>query len=166
MDASTVETWLPMIDGDGQFEISDLGRVRTIGGKLRSMGTSSCGYSRLHRKRNGRTVATMLHRLVWRTFRGEIPKGLELNHKDGNKKNNALSNLELLTHRENMLHAYATGLYRNYKQPKRKLTAEQVREIRAAKPYPRYRCDLARKYGVVPNTITAILNRQSWRDEP
>jgi hypothetical protein len=40
---------------------------------------------------------------MWETFVGEIPKGQEIHHKDHNKLNNSLDNLELVTHRENIL---------------------------------------------------------------
>ena len=43
-----------------------------------------------------------VHRLVWETFNGEIPNGYEIDHFDGNKQNNALSNLQCVTHTENM----------------------------------------------------------------
>ena len=44
-----------------------------------------------------------LHRLVWTTFVGEIPKGLEIHHKNHNKSDNRLKNLALVTHKENMI---------------------------------------------------------------
>ena len=44
------------------------------------------------------------HRLVAQTFLGKIPKGKEVNHKDGDKHNNSLANLEYLTRSENQLH--------------------------------------------------------------
>lgn len=47
-----------------------------------------------------------VHRLVYETFVGDIPKGLEINHKDGNRSNNNVDNLEVLTHRENIEHSY------------------------------------------------------------
>lgn len=47
-----------------------------------------------------------VHRLVWETFVGEIPKGYEINHKDGNKANCALNNLELTSHSDNIKHSY------------------------------------------------------------
>lgn len=43
------------------------------------------------------------HRLVWETFNGVIPKGMDVDHKDGNKHNNRLENLQLLTRKENIL---------------------------------------------------------------
>lgn len=51
-----------------------------------------------------------VHRLVVESFLGEIPKGLVVNHIDGNKLNNRLSNLEVVTYSENMKHAYRLGL--------------------------------------------------------
>lgn len=48
-----------------------------------------------------------VHRLVWEAFNGPIPGRLEINHKDLDRSNNKLENLELLTHRENVNHAHA-----------------------------------------------------------
>lgn len=56
-----------------------------------------------------------VHRLVWETFNGGIPEGLIINHLDGNKKNNDLSNLELMTHSENIRHAFDSGLHDSWK---------------------------------------------------
>ena len=44
-----------------------------------------------------------LHRLVWEAFKGEIPKGYVIDHKNADKKDNRLDNLQLLTHQENAL---------------------------------------------------------------
>lgn len=46
------------------------------------------------------------HRLVAETFIGRIPKGLEVNHKDGDKHNNNPINLEYMTRSENLYHYY------------------------------------------------------------
>lgn len=57
--------------------------------------------------RDGVYVRRPVHRLVWEAFNGEIPGRLEINHKDLDRANNRLENLELLTHRENVNHAHA-----------------------------------------------------------
>lgn len=48
-----------------------------------------------------------VHRLVWEAFKGPIPDRLEVNHKNLDRSDNRLENLELLTHRENVNHAHA-----------------------------------------------------------
>lgn len=50
-----------------------------------------------------------IHRLVYETFVGKIPKGMVVDHIDGNRANNALTNLRLITQSENMFHAMEQG---------------------------------------------------------
>ena len=51
------------------------------------------------------------HRLIYEAFYGRIPEGYQINHKDGNKRNNNLDNMELVTNSENTQHGYDNGLY-------------------------------------------------------
>lgn len=60
----------------------------------------------------GRGNTKNIHRLVWEAFHGAIPPGFEVNHRNGDKTDNRLENLELVTRSENMAHAYASGLMR------------------------------------------------------
>jgi len=46
------------------------------------------------------------HRLIVETFIGKIPKKMEVNHMDGDKHNNCLNNLEIVTRHENLIHYY------------------------------------------------------------
>lgn len=68
------------------------------------------GYVRVTLHHNGRQVTKNLHRLVIETFKGLNDK--EVNHKDGNKLNNALSNLEYCDRVENAKHAANKSLYK------------------------------------------------------
>ncbi len=53
-----------------------------------------------------------IHRLVaMHIYGGVIPSNLHVNHIDGNTENNSLSNLEIVTHKENVAHAKKHGLY-------------------------------------------------------
>lgn len=57
---------------------------------------------------DGRRRTTFIHRLLAEVFLGGIPYGLEVNHKDGNKQNNHIANLELISHQENIRHSAYT----------------------------------------------------------
>lgn len=52
----------------------------------------------------------LIHVLVTVAFLGDCPNGKEVNHKNGDKSDNRLTNLEYVTHSENMKHAFASGL--------------------------------------------------------
>lgn len=79
-----------------------------------------------------------LHRLVATHF-VDNPNGYtEINHIDGNRYNNSASNLEWVSHKDNMLHAYKTELKSNHGElnPVRKLTADEARKIWAMRDLP------------------------------
>lgn len=105
-----------------------------------------------------------VHRLVALAFFGEIPEGMEVNHKDGVKRNNNVSNLEIITASENILHAFAIGLKTPQKgelHGQAKLTDEMVREIRAIKGCSQRA--IAAKFGVTQSIVWAILAGKIWR---
>lgn len=75
-----------------------------------SLSSDKDGYKLLIVRTKKKGFSRKIHRLIIETFVGKIPKGLEINHKDGDKTNNNLYNLETVTHIENMRHAYKMGL--------------------------------------------------------
>lgn len=78
--------------------------------KLANSATRS-GYLRLSWSSPGRarSLEARQHRVIWETFVGPIPPGYQINHKDLDKKNNRLENLEVVTPKENVRHAVAAG---------------------------------------------------------
>jgi hypothetical protein len=62
-------------------------------------------YVRFSPCKNGKYVKLAVHRAMWEAFIGPIPEGLEINHKNLDRADNRLANLELVTHRENIQHA-------------------------------------------------------------
>ena len=114
-----------------------------------------------------------LHRYVMECYLGRKLKSNELvHHKDGDKLNNHIDNLEYVTRSENILHAYKTGLetpQHGSKNGNSKLTESDVIQIRKyVKDYPgRYygRKTLAEKYGVSEAHIKDIVNnrRGIWK---
>ena len=77
------------------------------------------GYDIVDLCRNGKYTRRSVHRLMWESFNGPIEGRLEINHKDLDRSNNALDNLELITHQQNIQHAIdaykAKGLLRAVK---------------------------------------------------
>lgn len=67
------------------------------------------GYESVALRINKKTIVKSVHWLIAITFL-EYKEGLNVNHKDGNKRNNHITNLELVTRSENMKHAYKIGL--------------------------------------------------------
>lgn len=104
------ENWKDVAGYEGRYQVSDQGRVRGVTGKVLSPNRQNSGYHIVHLYLGGKATRkpALIHRLVAAAFvQGAGP---DVNHKDGDKKHNAASNLEWATKSENMLHAHATGL--------------------------------------------------------
>lgn len=112
------EIWMPVIGYEGWYEISNFGDVRRIaksrgavvGRVIAQTFNKYRGYYSvsLHKRRKTKRVA--IHILLMETFVGKRPEGYTINHKDGNKINNKLENLEYCTKSENSYHACLFGL--------------------------------------------------------
>lgn len=77
------------------------------------------GYFQIKLRSSGKRLNRYIHRLVWETFVGPIPEGYEINHIDHDKANNALSNLEVVTHSENLQKTFVKyGYYGSMNRPK------------------------------------------------
>ena len=98
------EQWRQSDFADGRYIISNLGRIinTTTGGFVKPMINNS-GYYKLS---NSFTKTNCyVHREVAKLFIGEIPEGFIVNHKDGNKLNNSVYNLEIISQSDNRNHA-------------------------------------------------------------
>lgn len=106
------ETW-KVIHLNTNYEVSNLGRVRNKKGLLLKPQKTEKGYLRVDLSKDGKTKHYKVHRLVASAFipnKNNLP---QINHKDENKQNNRVDNLEWCTHKENTQHAFKTGLYDN-----------------------------------------------------
>lgn len=77
-------------------------------------GTDKDGYFRVVLSKHGKLTYIKIHKIVVEQFIGEIIPPLVVNHIDGNKQNNNVNNLEIVTVRENTIHAIKTGLKNPY----------------------------------------------------
>jgi hypothetical protein len=110
-----IEIWKPVIGYEGLYEVSNLGRVKSL--KYLKIGKEKIlkerihqGYNRVILFKNGIGKEHSVHRLVWNAFNGDIPKGLVINHLNEIKSDNRLCNLEMCTPKENS--NYGTGKVR------------------------------------------------------
>jgi hypothetical protein len=103
----------------GVFSIDDEGRIWRHfvmpGGRMvpvekrRAEHVNSDGYFRIALYVEGKIRSVMAHQIVWEWTNGPIPEGLQINHKDLNKQNNRLENLEIVDRSGNISHSYANG---------------------------------------------------------
>lgn len=104
------EKWVSVPDYKNVYEVSDAGNVRRVGGgKLKPHVNFRNGYVYVCLSKHNQKKTYRLHRIVAKAFLGDR-EDMQVNHIDGNKTNNSLSNLEWVTQSENMKHAYRTGL--------------------------------------------------------
>lgn len=105
------ENWKPIPGYEGIYEASNQGRIystprlRTKGGFL-SQVTSVRGYRSVVLYKKGIRKMLLVHRLVAKTFIGNLPDDKQVNHIDFNPSNNTVDNLEICTPVENMVHYY------------------------------------------------------------
>lgn len=162
------EVWLPYKGYEEHYEVSDLGNVRSLS-RLTDFGSSKkfvlgrvlkikCRkgkYPFVILSKDNAQSSKMIHRLVAETHIQNPLNLPEVNHKDGNKNNNAKDNLEWATRSYNQLHAYDTGLL-----TLRKLTREDVLSIRSSSLSDN---QLSKKFNVRPGNIWNVRNRKSWQ---
>lgn len=98
------EQWVAVPGYEGRYEVSSEGRVRSTKTKrLRSLAKKNKGGYREVSLWNGTKLTTFkLHRLVYISFNGPVPEGLEVCHKDDDKENNFVENLVADTRFRNM----------------------------------------------------------------
>lgn len=109
----------------------------------------------------------LVHRLIAKTFLNNYSDDLCVNHIDGNKLNNSINNLEMVTSRENMIHAFKIGLVNNSGERcvSSKLSNSDViciRELHALNNFNQKQ--LANIFEVSPMTISDVIRNKTFKD--
>jgi hypothetical protein len=109
------EIWQPIPGYDGAYEASDQGRIRSNQRRPGALMRPSLnrGYEYVGLCRDGIPKTIPVHRLVALTFHGPLPHGMETRHLDGNRRNNAASNLAYGTAPENRVDSVLHGTHNN-----------------------------------------------------
>lgn len=173
------EVWKEIEGYEGFYEISNLGNVRSVGGQIgtslrkpRVLAQSSTkdGYKKVRLQRNEKDKTVQVHRLVAEYFIDNPHNYDTVNHKDGDKTNNKVENLEWCNRSYQMYHAYEKGLKTSRigsTNANAKLTPDDVRYIR--KMYKKHDKEfgasaLGRKFGTTHRVIGLIVRNESYRD--
>lgn len=173
------EVWKDIPDFEGSYQVSNIGRVRSVDrvvickdgrvrkykGKVLKPSIGNSGYEQVMLyDDNGYNKS--VHRLVLETFKPHVNmSSLEVNHMDGDKLNNHLTNLEWVTGRDNILHAHDTGLIniRGEGNPNTTLSNADVLEILQRLDTGELQRDIGLDYGVSKSCISMINTGQRWR---
>lgn len=115
------EVWKPALGFEGAYEVSSLGRVRSLDrvtdrgrkwkGRISAPKPRYDGYVPVTMWREGAQHVLLIHAVVLASFVGPRPEGLEVLHRDGDRANNRLDNLSWGTHAENVRDQLAHGTH-------------------------------------------------------
>ena len=172
------EEWKSIEGYDGAYEVSNYGKIRSLdryisgpfdskrfikGVEIKSCLTGS-GYLGFNLVKDGKSKTSKVHRVVANAFIENEHNKPEVNHKDGNKHNNHVSNLEWVTKGENQSHAYKSGLRcsKGINNPSSKLNESNVKNILKLLNRGVTAKRIAKAICVAESTIGRIKNGQKW----
>jgi len=171
--------WKDIKGYEGHYQVSSDGRVRSLDRvvitkrgfpkpyKSRELVQSiNNGYLQLNLHLSGKSSPKLVHHLVAFTFIGERPKGMEINHINGIKTDNRVSNLEYVTPKENTRHAINMGLVirpKGEQSSAHKLKDADVLTVKKRLANGELAGRIAKDYGLDTTTIRAIKIGQTWK---
>lgn len=181
-NSDSVEIWKPVPGWEGLYEVSNMGRVRSLdktiaatsrwgtpqvyfrAGRVLKLKSDRDGYLGCHFVHSGKTKHYKAHQLVCMAFHGLAPSLRHVvAHGDGVRTNNVPSNLRWATTKENHADRWQHGTAPCGSFHGRALLSEEnAREIRAAN-CSRLDDDFARRFGVKPKTVSRIRLGYSWK---
>lgn len=173
----TREQWKYLNFSDN-YMISNLGRIKSIThtivsnrgysyklkGKILKDRITPNGYNQCCLRINKKYKYYYIHRLVAEHFIKKINNNMEVNHKDGNKLNNNIKNLEILTSKENKYHAKINKLVASSENHGLTyLTNKDILKIRQLANSGFSNSEIAKKYKLTTKYIWAIVTRRTWK---
>lgn len=163
MGFRSLERWKEVPGYHGAYWVSSHGQVRGHSFQLMKQRSDHNGYLTINLKFRGTAWTTKVHRLVLMAFVGL--SDIQVNHKDGNRKNNNLHNLEYVTCLQNNRHAWKRG-----RKPivgedhyNSRLTIEDVVKIRQLRGQLS-QSKIGKLFRITQTAVHAIQSRRIWKD--
>ncbi len=163
------EEWKRVI-GHEDYQVSNWGKIKSFKrypqGKILSQRINQGGYFYINLCENGKYKSIQVHSLVAKHFVEGYSPTLSVNHKDCDKSNNKHTNLEWVTSKENLRHAFINGLVSIRKGSScnlSKLKEKDILIIRRLRKRGRTHNKIARLYRMSRTNITLILSGKLWK---
>lgn len=159
------EIWRPIKDYDGLYEVSNLGRVRSVErietlsdgrkhlhkGKILKPAKGTGGYLICKLYKNSKHKTITVHRLVAKAFIPNPDNLPQVNHRDENKRNNCVSNLEWCSCKYNI--NYGTGIQRSTEKRSKSVLQLDINTGRVIYEYPSL-MEVVRKLNISQSRIS------------
>jgi len=150
------------VDRDGQIYSDHPRRLKDKGFRAMKLQKHSQGYLFVRLSTDVGCYGKLAHQAVMEAFVGSPRDGMMINHKDGDKHNNSLDNLEYVTRRQNEDHAMAHGLKpKGDRNGASKVTESDVRHILCT-PLSISNTKLANDVGLTRSQVSRIRRGKSW----
>lgn len=170
-----IEIWKPVVGFEGSYEVSNLGRVRSLDrivrlrngrtrfarGRMLKHGYHSFGYPQIML---GGGNPRRIYKLVAAAFLGQMPPGMQVCHKDGDVLNGQEDNLYYGTPAENQADRVRHGTACvGEKHPMHKVSAQDVEEIRRRCANGELQRVVGADYGIRQPTVSVIVSNRRWK---
>lgn len=135
-DGQRMIEWINVPETGGKIQVNRFGEVRSLlrgSERILKQQTDSKGYKRIRVTIDRKKVTYKVHRLVASAFIDNPDNLPQVNHKDGNKANNHVDNLEWVSNRDNCLHAIRSGLWDSVKAGAEHENEERKKPVIACK---------------------------------
>lgn len=164
--------WRQVVGYEGFYMVSNTGRVKRIkggrgarAGKIIKQNLGTCGYMQVVLSKNCVEKTCRVHRIVAEAFLEPVTGKDFVNHKDGNKTNNNVDNLEWCTKSENSLHCYRVlGYKKERAKPDKRRKRLSDKMILAIYNSVGTYADIARQYGISDVMARNIKLGICWSD--
>lgn len=176
-----MERWEDIPEFEGCYQISNYGNVKRLSRLVHRKGLHSTqikeissikfsinrnGYCYYRLNVNNKKTMIFPQRLVAKLFVPNPENKPEVNHIDGNKLNNNYSNLEWMTRKENMAHAFKNKLHdlngeKSYRAKLKNEDVVHIRELFSSKT--KNQSELGRQYGMSAQGIRDVILRKTWK---